>query len=71
MSRVAKTFCDCCGKEIAKCKTMENSLMFTVFFKNTEIRADYCYKCGAKITDSMLTAIKEIQKEQKDGDGDG
>ena len=55
---MAKTYCNCCGKELTDC------LFFTIITAKEKGRANYCFDCGARIINKANEELKKIRKEK-------
>lgn len=64
MSRVTKTYCNCCGNELTEGLEMNTCLFFTIIPATTKSRIDYCYECGERILDKANKEIDKIRKEK-------
>ena len=63
MSRVTKTYCNCCGNELTEGIGLNTCLFFTIITV-TKGRIDYCYECGDRIAAKMNEELDKIRKEK-------
>lgn len=64
MSRVTKTYCDCCGNELTEGLELNTCLFFTLITAKAKRRTDYCYDCGNRMLGKMIEEFDKIRKEK-------